>query len=191
MRYVVILAVLLGLVTFSTSNSFATSGPANSPSSDPIYMNYGGLKGEVTASDHQNWIELSSFQFGVGRGISSPTGSSADRQSSVPSVSEIKITKTTDSTSPTLLQEALGGQGQSVTIDFCKTDKDTCVTYMEYTLQNTMISGYSISSGGDRPTESITLNFTKIVFTYTPTNPDGSQGTPIEAGWDLATNTKV
>ncbi len=35
-------------------------------------------------------------QFGVGRGISSPTGGSADREGSTPSVSEVVITKSTD-----------------------------------------------------------------------------------------------
>ena len=190
MRYVIILAVALGLITLGTSNSFATSGTRSSPV-DPIYMNYGDIKGEVTASDHQSWIEITSFQFGVGRGISSPTGSSADREASAPSISEIVITKAMDKASPKLFEEALGGHGQSVTIDFCKMQSGTCVTYMEYTLENTMVSGYSVSSGGDRPTESLSFNFTKIVFTYTPTNPDGSQGAPVKAGYDLKKNEKV
>jgi type VI secretion system secreted protein Hcp len=32
------------------------------------------------------------------------------------------------------------------------------------TLTNTLISGWSQSGGSDRPTESLTLNFTKIQF---------------------------
>ena len=39
-------------------------------------------------------------------------------------------------------------------------------TYLTIKLTNTMISGYSFSSGGDRPSESISLNFTKIEYTY-------------------------
>jgi hypothetical protein len=38
-------------------------------------------------------IDLNSFSWGIGRGISSPTGGSADRESSAPSVSEIVVTK--------------------------------------------------------------------------------------------------
>ena len=61
----------------------------------PIYMKYndGAVKGDVTAEGHEAWIECNSFQWGVGRGISSPTGASADRESSAPSVSEIVVTK--------------------------------------------------------------------------------------------------
>ncbi|HYH66977.1 MAG TPA: type VI secretion system tube protein Hcp [Urbifossiella sp.] len=38
----------------------------------PIYMQYdsGKIKGDVTAKGHEDWIELASFGWGVGRGIS-------------------------------------------------------------------------------------------------------------------------
>jgi type VI secretion system secreted protein Hcp len=42
------------------------------------------------------------------------------------------------------------------------------VPYLTLTLTNNMISGYSISSGGDRPMESLTLNFTKIEYKNIP-----------------------
>jgi len=130
----------------------------------PIYMKYDGIDGDVTAEGHEKWIELNSFQWGVGRGISSPTGGSADRESSAPSISEIVVTKAQDIATTLLLDESLQGEGKKVQIDFCKTDKGKLETYMAYKLEDAMISGYSISSGGDRPSESLSLNFTKIEF---------------------------
>jgi type VI secretion system secreted protein Hcp len=129
-------------------------------------MNYDNLaiKGDVTADGYLGWIELSSFQWGVGRGISSPTMGSADRESSAPSVSEINVTKSSDVATPRLLSEALEGEGKTVVIAFTKTDKGKIEAYMTYVLANTIISGYSVSSGGDRPMESLSLNFTKIQF---------------------------
>jgi|GEM_PF-6550946 len=50
----------------------------------PIYLNYNKIPGDVTESTHTGWIELNSCQWGIGRGISSPTGGSADRESSGP-----------------------------------------------------------------------------------------------------------
>ena len=130
----------------------------------PIYMNYDSLavKGDVTATGWENWIELNSFQFGMGRGISSPTGGSADRESSAPSVSEITITKDQDSSTGPLVTAALQGEGVTVIIDFVKTSQGQLTKYMEYTLTNTLMSGWSTSSGGDRASESISLNFTKL-----------------------------
>src|ERR1700680_3624689 len=116
----------------------------------PIYMNYNDIKGDVTADGHVGWVELKSFQWGVGRGISSPTGASADRESSAPSVSEIVVTKDSDVASTKLLNEALHGEGHKVVIDFCKTDKGAIEVYMAYTLENCVVSGYSLHSGGDR-----------------------------------------
>src|SRR5947209_12595857 len=100
----------------------------------PIYMNYNNLPGDVTAAGHEGWIECNSFQWGVGRGISSPTGASADRESSAPSVSEIVVTKATDLASTKLLNEAYQGEGVDCTIEFCKTDKGNLEMYMQYIL---------------------------------------------------------
>src|SRR5947199_9403573 len=116
----------------------------------PIYVQYAAVKGDVTEATHKGWIEVNSFQWGVGRGISSPTGGSSDRESSAPSVSEIVVTKPTDISTVKLLDESLEGEGVDVTIDFCKTDKGKLNVYLAYTLNNTMISGYSSSSGSDR-----------------------------------------
>lgn len=152
----------------------------------PIYMNYNDIPGDVTAEKHEKWIELNSFQWGVGRGISSPTGASADRESSAPSVSEIVVTKATDTSSTKLLNEAYQGEGQKVVIDFCKTDKGLLEVYLTYTLTNCMISGYSLSSGGDRPSESLSLNFTKIETKNVGMGAAGDTGSPDSITYDLA-----
>lgn len=40
-----------------------------------------------------HWIEISSFQYGVGRGISAPTHGASDREGSTPSIGEITVHK--------------------------------------------------------------------------------------------------
>jgi type VI secretion system secreted protein Hcp len=154
----------------------------------PIYMNYDNLaiKGGVTEEGHTDWIELMSFQMGVGRGISAPTGNTADRESSAPSVSEITVTKLQDQATPKLLNEALQGEGKTVIIDFTKDDKGKLEVYMTYTLTNTMISGYSVNGDGNgRPSESLSLNFTEIDYKNTPNKPDGTPGSPETVGYHL------
>lgn len=153
----------------------------------PIYMKYNDIKGDVTADKYADWIECNSFQWGVGRGISSPTGGSKDRESSAPSISEITLSKQQDISTSKLLNEALQGEGVKVTIDFCKTDKGNLETYLQYVMENTMISGYSVSSGGDRPSESVSLNFTKIEFKSTQMDAKNSDGSPEIVGYDLST----
>jgi hypothetical protein len=53
----------------------------------------GATTSSPTVSGQAGWIEVNSFQWGVGRGISSPGTGSGDTAGSTPSVSEIVITK--------------------------------------------------------------------------------------------------
>jgi type VI secretion system secreted protein Hcp len=153
----------------------------------PIYMNYNNkaIPGDATADGWVGWIELNSFQFGVGRGIASPTGGSADRESSAPSVSEITITKDQDSATGPLVTEALQGEGVTVIIDFVKTSQGKLAKYMEYTLTNAMISGWSTSSGGDRPSESISINFTKLQVDPTTIDATGTAANAKPVTYDI------
>lgn len=159
-----------------------------------IYLKFkdGSIKGNVTAEGHNDgWIELHSFQFGVGRGIGSPVGKASNREASEPSVSEVTVTKTTDETSPLLFQEAVIGKSKDVIIHFVRTSADKLETYLEYTLTNTLVSGFSLSSGGDAPSESVSLNFTKVEVKYTPFDDKHAAGTPVPAGYDMATAKKT
>lgn len=132
-----------------------------------IFMKYGAIVGETTQVTHKQWIEVQSLQFGVGRGISSGVGGGSKREASAPSVSEIVVTKTFDIASPLLLKESVGGKAVEVKIELTQTDNNgKHVAYQKYILTDTLVSGYSVSSGGDRPSESISLNFTKIDSEY-------------------------
>lgn len=154
-----------------------------------IYMKLGDIKGDATQSEHKDWITLGSMQFGIGRGISTPVGSAKSREASHPSVSEITVSKAMDGSSFGLIQEAvIGAQGLKCEIHIVSNDnKIIC----KYELENTLISGYSVSTGGDQPTESLSLNFTKFSFTYNVYDKDAKTLTPQTTGYDITTATKV
>ena len=155
-----------------------------------IYVKYTNptIDGGVTTKGYEKQFEVHSFQFGIGRGVGSPTGGSTNREASTPSVSEIVMTKDLDEASGNLIKEAYSGAGKATAvISFVRTDGGGGVTYLEYTLTDVMLSGYSISSGGDRPSESISLNFTKIETKIIPQKADGTVGTAFPVTYDLAT----
>jgi type VI secretion system secreted protein Hcp len=159
-----------------------------------IYMNYnnGSIKGDATQQKHEGWIAVNSFQWGVGRGISSAVGNSKNREASEPSVSEITITKVLDQASPLLCQEDLiTKKGVPVVIDFVRTGDKGDDVFLKFTLTNTLVSGYSMSSGGDRPSESITLNFTKFEYSYTGMKEDGTPDTPNKVTYDMSLGAKA
>ncbi|MGH7068154.1 MAG: Hcp family type VI secretion system effector [Acetobacteraceae bacterium] len=152
-----------------------------------LFMKYGSIDGDVETKGYEKWIEINSFQWGVGRGLSSPTGSSADREASAPSVSEITVSKQMDKATNKIVEEALGGaMNTEVKIAYATTGKNDVKEFVQYILTNTALSGYSLSSGGDRPSESLSLNFTKIEIKYTSLAVDES-GNPASTNYNLAT----
>ncbi len=155
-----------------------------------IYLHVDGLEGDVTAQGHEGWIECKSLQWGVGRAISTPTGSSQERESSAPSVSEVTVVKLADKCTPKIFELACVGTSKLVKIDLVQTGTELD-TYLSYELENSLISGYSVNTGGDKPTESLSFNFTKVVMKYTPYDNEHNAGSPIPAGYDISLGTKV
>lgn len=121
-------------------------------------------------------VELVSVQFGTGRGISSPTGAAYKRETSSPDISEIVITRMMDKYSALFYQESVSGTGRSMTIYLTQGSGKTATTYLTIKLENTLVSGYTVSHGGDKPSEAITLNFTKIEYKSTVHAEDAPSG---------------
>ena len=156
----------------------------------PIYMKIDGVDGSVTAAGHEKWIEIESAQVGTHRHVTNATGRGVNREASVPAVSEIVVTKSTDCASTGLFRLSLHGEGKKVKIDFVKTDKDKFEPFLQLELENTLVSSFTSSGhGGDsnaRPMESLSINFTKITFNATTMDNKNATAKPDRASWDLA-----
>ncbi|NNF06752.1 MAG: type VI secretion system tube protein Hcp [Candidatus Eisenbacteria bacterium] len=147
------------------------------------------IKGDSTVADHVAWITCDSFQLGVGRSISL-SGGGADRETSNPSFSEATFAKSTDMASSDLFLQAIAGQSLGkAEVHFIQTGGTEAKgqIYLIYELDEAIVSSYSISSGGERPSESFSINFVKISMQYNAF--DGKKittGTPKK--WDLKKN---
>ncbi len=61
-------------------------------------------------------------------------------------------------------------------------------------MENVIVSSYQPggSGGGDKPMESVSFNFGKLKWEYTPLNQDGKPGTKVgPMGWSLEENKKI
>lgn len=148
-----------------------------------IYMQIEGIEGTVTEDKHTKWIEVGTLHFGVSRPTEMVSGKSADRANAKPKFSEISASKLYDAASPKLFSWGTVGTTKKVVIHFTKDDNST---FLEMTLTNTLLSGYQLSGDteGD-PSESLTLNYTKIEIKRIPYDAKNQAGTPIPVGFDL------
>ncbi len=151
-----------------------------------IYVNIPSIKGSATEKNHEGWLKVDSFQFGVGRAISSPVGGGTNREASQPSVSEITISKPMDNSSIELFGWSVAKfDAKTVKIDLVSAGRDDPFT--QYELTNAVISGYSVSGGAEgMPHETISFNFTKIQDKFTPVGADQKAGTPVIKTYDIA-----
>ena len=151
-----------------------------------IYLKLDPIKGSVTDSKFKDQIELSSFQWGAGLGVGSARG--GDRTTSEPSVSEIAATKKLDKASEGLFKQLLMGEPVAKgTVSFTAAIKGESVAYAVLELEDVIISSYSQSSGGDFPSESISLNFTKFIYSFSGRD-DKQASSPVRLTYDLAEN---
>ena len=148
------------------------------------------IKGDSSIKGHENWINIEQFSMGVGRSITS-SGGGKDRDTSSPSFSEVTLSKQTDIASSDLFMQAVCGKSLGkAEIHFVQTDGDaTDQVYLKYELDDAVISSYSLNSAGERPSESFSINFTKITKQYDAFSGDKkTTGTPKK--WDLMANKK-
>jgi type VI secretion system secreted protein Hcp len=156
-----------------------------------IYMKFGSVDGAVTTKGFEKWIELNSLQWGVSRAVGTAARGSTTRESSEPSISEMVLTKRMDTSSNKLFMDSVGGDfSTKVTIKLTTTTKDQVTTFLKYELTNTGVSAYTMQTGGEAPTESLSLNFTKVQITYTGMDSKTS-GSPDTVGYDLEKMAKV
>ena len=136
-------------------------------------MKFGSIPGDVTTDGYKDWIELNSFQYGVGRSVSSGAGGNT-RERSAPNISEIVVTKHFDKASAKLYQDSVAGTFDTkVEIKMNTTTKSKTETFLAFELVDCGVSSYSLSSGGDNPMESLSLNFLKVIVTPTPLDKSG------------------
>jgi type VI secretion system secreted protein Hcp len=118
------------------------------------------------------YIDVLSWSWGMHNIGSQGSSSGAGRESSPPSLSEIVVTKVLDKSSPLLWKNCVSGTHfVTVTLYMDPAPSSSGAPSgdaMTVTMSNVRISGISISSGGDRPTESMSFTFAKIKVDYTP-----------------------
>ena len=186
---------------FALATSCVVAAPAMAASD--IYLKIEGVPGESVDADHKGEIEVMSWSLGASQPTSPRFGGSAasGRMAQGAPVSPpqgpgaITVSKPYDPASVKLMQAcAQGKHFPKATLTVRKAGGGQ-QEYMTYELENVMISSYSLSpqsgasSGGDRPMESLSLNYTKI--TYKTADDKSGAGAAGKAGYDVAPAKKI
>lgn len=146
------------------------------------YLDYEGVKGEATAEQYKDLITVMSMDFNVNREINSYTGTAMDREASATRLGDITITKLQDKASTDLFKEATIGKGKKATFHITK-QGEKIEEIMKIELKDAMISNYSVSIANDRPIETLTISYTEMTMTVTPTDDTNTVQAPLVYGY--------
>jgi type VI secretion system secreted protein Hcp len=147
------------------------------------------VKGESSLTDFAEKMELLSFSHGVAMQITGDL-SNSERTSGKPNHQDLTVTKYLDAASPVLNQSCCQGKGfDQVDIIIGRNDSGKVIELMRYTLKSVLISSISVGGGGgDKPVETVTLNYNDIAWKFTSQKPSvGVQGV-VNGTWNLAKN---
>jgi type VI secretion system Hcp family effector len=132
------------------------------------YISIPGIKGAVSTSGYEGWIEIDSFKVAAGREL--PLVLQGRGQCTV-RASEFMIGKLMDSSTPLLFQQICIGRAiPHVQLDLCRQIPQGLQAYVQYNLDNVIFSQYSTTAIRDQnqvhSREWLALNFTGLELRY-------------------------
>lgn len=138
-----------------------------------IYALISGVRGESTAAGYTGWTDVRSWDHSLSRSSAGGTTQGF-----------VNFTKPLDQGSPQLRELLCSGSTiPSVKIDFVQSGT-SAVLFYEFTLTNVLVTAIHASdSAGSVPTESVSLTYQQIAWTYTQVN-NGKPGGTTTATWD-------
>jgi type VI secretion system secreted protein Hcp len=150
------------------------------------------IPGTSTLKDYDKQIELLSFSHGVAMQITGDV-SNTERTSGKPNHQDFTVTKYLDQSSPKFNEACCKGDNFSeVKVVVARNDKGAVLKLIEYTLKNVVFSSVSIGGGGgDKPVETLTMNYNHITWDFHHQKSEGSEGGHVDTKWDLAKNTNA
>ena len=147
------------------------------------------VRGESTLPGFGGKIEVLSFSHGVAMQMTGDI-SSPERTSGKPNHMDLAVTKYLDATTPVLNQACCQGKVfPKIDVIIGRNDNGKVIEFMRYTIKSVLISSVSVGGGGgERPVETLTLNYNQITWKFTAPKSDASPQRIVEGKWDLAKN---
>jgi len=156
-----------------------------------MFLKLEGVDGESKDDSHKKEIDVLSWSWGASQSGTGHVGGGSG--AGKVSVQDLSVTKYVDSSSHLLLLDCCNGQHIKKGTLVVRKAGATPLEYIKLTMEDIIVSNIHTggSGGEDRLTETITLNFSKFKYEYTPQKADGSGDGTKETGWDIAANKKV
>jgi len=149
------------------------------------YLKIEDIPGESKRSDHEGEIVVSSFSWGATR--SAFRNSGGQRESGLPEVQSMNITKDYDASSPYLALACIKAKNLGdVVLTLRKDQGDDHSDYLTVEMTNVMVESYQTGGGGGgNPVDSISLSFDTVKMLYIEDADNLTAGGEHEMEYDI------
>jgi type VI secretion system secreted protein Hcp len=154
-----------------------------------IFLKIPDVDGEASATGHEKEIEVFSFSLGASNPSSVATGGGSG--AGKVDLSSLSLQKQIDLSSAKLFLNCCKGKHfDSAKMVVREAGGDEPVEYWTIEMKQVFIDSISwgASSGGGKPSESVTMSFAEVKFTYWSQSEKGAKDQKGEAGWNVKTN---
>ena len=157
------------------------------------FLKIDGIAGESTDANHKDEIDVQSWSWGVSQsGSSSPGGGGGAGKASFDAFHFVsRISKA----SPAMfLACASGSHLKSATLSGVRGAGRVKggAAFLTIKMTDVIISSLQLGDAPDaEPVDQMSVNFSKLEWTYIPQSSKGSSQPPVTAGWDVKQNKKI
>jgi type VI secretion system secreted protein Hcp len=153
-----------------------------------MFLKLDGIEGESQDDKHKGEIQINGYNLGAANAGSA--GANLGSGVGKARIQDISFLKYVDKSSPNLFINCCSGKPISTAVFTVRKAGEKPQEYMTITLTEVFISSFSHigSDNGGLPSESVSLNFSKIKFEYKTQLGDGTLGAVIAKTYDIKAN---
>jgi type VI secretion system secreted protein Hcp len=155
------------------------------------FIKIGALKGESRDAKHKEEIDVLAWSWGTSNSGSAHVGGGAG--AGKVNVQDLSFTKYIDKSSPDLMLACCNGKHFDTATLTVRKAGEQPLEYLIITMEDLIVTSVSTggSSGEDRLTENVTLNFARVKVNYKEQTATGGVGATPQMGWNIAENVKI
>lgn len=153
-----------------------------------LYLQLGDIKGEATEQNHKDWIDCNTMSNAITRSVSGDARG-AQRARGTTGLGDVVVVRKLDKSSVKIAEACAAGRYfDKAELHLTSVLNNKEETVLKIVLSNVLTTSYSLHAQGDQkalPTEEITINYTKIEWTYAAQDNKGKGKGNVVASFDL------
>ncbi|CAM2011514.1 Hcp family type VI secretion system effector [Acanthopleuribacter pedis] len=154
-----------------------------------IFMKIDDIPGDVRTEGFTNQIGIHSMNHGVSMNAFCQPGKEG-RTQGYAHHNDVTLSKVMDGSSYLFKRYCMEAKPiKKATISICREKDSVLLPIIVFTIEDVLVSSYNFSAGGGaNPSETLTLNYRTISWTYRDQKQDAKHAGQKAGGWDIRAN---